>query len=75
MTPPYTRKNLNEVEDAAAMLGFQESQESRFVRGDDLAAEQTGLSVHRFSRGSGRGSRTGTTTSRRFTSSSPAPAG
>lgn len=51
MNASYTRKNLNEVEDAAAKFGYEESQESRFVRGDDLDAEQTGLSFHRFKAG------------------------
>jgi mannose-6-phosphate isomerase-like protein (cupin superfamily) len=55
MTPPYTCKNLNDVEDAAAKFGFEESQESRFVRGDDLDAEQTGLSFHRFKPGKRQG--------------------
>ena len=51
MNASYTRKNLNEVEDAAAKFGYEESQESRFVRGADLDAEQTGLSFHRFKAG------------------------
>lgn len=55
MTTPYTRKNLNDVEDAAAKFGFEESQESRFVRGGDLDAEQTGLSFHRFRPGKRQG--------------------
>lgn len=55
MTAPYTRRNLNDVEDAAAKLGFQDAQESRFVRGDDLSAEQTGLSFHRFKPGKRQG--------------------
>lgn len=55
MTSPYTRKNLDDVEDAAAKFGFQESQESRFVRGGDLEALQTGLSFHRFKPGKRQG--------------------
>jgi mannose-6-phosphate isomerase-like protein (cupin superfamily) len=48
---PYTRKNLGEVEDAAAQFGFGETHESRFPRDDDLGARQTGLSLHRFKPG------------------------
>src|SRR3954468_6257937 len=39
----YTKKNLREVEDLAVKGGFSENQEARFP-GDDLKAEETGLS-------------------------------
>ena len=55
MTTPYTQKNLNDVEDAAAKFGYQERQESRFVRAGDLDAKQTGLSLHRFKPGKRQG--------------------
>jgi mannose-6-phosphate isomerase-like protein (cupin superfamily) len=38
----YSKKNLQEVEDAAAKHGLSEVQEARFARAD-LDAEQTGL--------------------------------
>ena len=50
MAPPYTHRNLLDVEDAAAKFGFGESQESRFAN-DDLATEQVGLSLHRLKPG------------------------
>jgi mannose-6-phosphate isomerase-like protein (cupin superfamily) len=46
MSTPYTSRNLAEIEDSAAKLGFGELQESRFANGD-LETEQTGLSYHR----------------------------
>jgi mannose-6-phosphate isomerase-like protein (cupin superfamily) len=45
MTTPYTLKKLTEVEDSAAKFGMGEIQEARFC-GDDLAAEDTGFSLH-----------------------------
>lgn len=38
----YAKKNLRDVEDAAATRGLSETQEARFARGA-LGAEQTGL--------------------------------
>lgn len=40
----YAKKNLREVEDAAAQRGLSENQEARFAR-SDLGAEQTGLNL------------------------------
>jgi mannose-6-phosphate isomerase-like protein (cupin superfamily) len=45
MTTPYTLKKLTDVEDSAPKFGMGEIQEARFA-GDDLGAEQTGLSLH-----------------------------
>ena len=41
----YTKKNLNDVADAAVGGGFSETQEARFA-GKDLDAEDTGVSYH-----------------------------
>jgi mannose-6-phosphate isomerase-like protein (cupin superfamily) len=46
MTDPYTIKNLEQVEDAAAKYGFGEAGEARFAN-SDLETEQAGLSHHR----------------------------
>jgi mannose-6-phosphate isomerase-like protein (cupin superfamily) len=46
MPAPYTKKNLNEVEDSAQKFGFGHVGEARFAN-DDLETEQTGLSHHR----------------------------
>ena len=45
MTTPYTLKKLTDVEDSALKFGMGDFQEARFA-GDDLDAEQTGLSLH-----------------------------
>jgi len=42
--PPFTKKNLREVEDSAVKGGFSEHQEARFAFGD-LEAEQTGIAL------------------------------
>jgi mannose-6-phosphate isomerase-like protein (cupin superfamily) len=41
----YSKKNLRDVEDAAAKHGYSETQESRFAR-EELGAEATGVSYH-----------------------------
>ena len=41
----YTKKNLTEVQDAAARMGFSEHQESRFA-GKELDAETLGLAYY-----------------------------
>jgi len=46
MTPPYTLKQLTDVEDSAVKFGLGEVQEARFCRGD-LEAEDTGVSLYR----------------------------
>jgi quercetin dioxygenase-like cupin family protein len=46
MPDPWTKKNLNEVEDAALANGFGERWEARVAR-EDLDAERTGLSYFR----------------------------
>ena len=46
MADPYTRANLNEVEDSAAKFGFGHIGEARFAN-SELETEQTGLSFHR----------------------------
>jgi mannose-6-phosphate isomerase-like protein (cupin superfamily) len=43
---PYTKRNLNDVEDSAAKFGFGELAEARFAN-DDLETNQTGVSLHR----------------------------
>jgi len=45
MTPPYTLKQLTDVEDSAVKFGLGEVQEARFCRGD-LEAEDTGVSLY-----------------------------
>ena len=45
MTPPYTLKQLTDVEDSAVKFGMGEVQEARFCRGD-LEAEDTGVSLY-----------------------------
>jgi mannose-6-phosphate isomerase-like protein (cupin superfamily) len=54
MASPYTRKRLTEVEDSAPQLGVGELQESRFAN-EDLQAEHTGVTHHRFRPGSRQG--------------------
>jgi mannose-6-phosphate isomerase-like protein (cupin superfamily) len=54
MATPYTHKKLTEVEDSAPGLGISEFQESRFAN-DDLEAEQTGFTHHRFRPGKRQG--------------------
>jgi mannose-6-phosphate isomerase-like protein (cupin superfamily) len=51
---PYTLKNLAEVEDSAPRFGLSEVQEARFAN-DDLAVEQTGLSLLRVQPGKRQG--------------------
>ncbi len=51
---PYTVKRLTDVEDSAAKFGYGELQEARFAKGD-LAAEQTGVSLHRIRPGKRQG--------------------
>lgn len=50
MSDPYTIKRLTEVEDVAAKFGHGDAQEVRFANAD-LAAEATGLSLHRIKPG------------------------
>jgi mannose-6-phosphate isomerase-like protein (cupin superfamily) len=45
MTPPYTLKQLTDVEDSAVKFGLGEIQEARFCNGD-LEAEDTGVSLY-----------------------------
>ena len=45
MATPYTLMKLTDVEDSALKFGMSDIQEARFA-GDDLGAEQTGLSLH-----------------------------
>jgi mannose-6-phosphate isomerase-like protein (cupin superfamily) len=45
MTPPYTLKQLTDVEDSAVKFGMGEVQEARFANGD-LEAEDTGVSLY-----------------------------
>jgi len=45
MTPPYTLKQLTDVEDSAVKFGLGEVQEARFCRGDP-EAEDTGVSLY-----------------------------
>jgi mannose-6-phosphate isomerase-like protein (cupin superfamily) len=54
MTTPYTHKKLADVEDSAAKMGFGETQEARFAK-NDLEAEDTGVSYHRFKAGKRQG--------------------
>jgi mannose-6-phosphate isomerase-like protein (cupin superfamily) len=44
MTPPYTLKQLSEVEDSGEKFGMGDIQEARFCNGD-LEAEDTGVSL------------------------------
>jgi mannose-6-phosphate isomerase-like protein (cupin superfamily) len=44
MTPPYTLKQLSDVEDSGEKFGMGEIQEARFCNGD-LEAEDTGVSL------------------------------
>jgi mannose-6-phosphate isomerase-like protein (cupin superfamily) len=44
MTPPYTLKQLSEVEDSGEKFGMGDIQEARFCIGD-LEAEDTGVSL------------------------------
>ena len=50
MTAAYTLKRLTDVTDSAPGLGVGAYQESRFAT-DDLDAEQTGVTHHRFRAG------------------------
>jgi mannose-6-phosphate isomerase-like protein (cupin superfamily) len=45
MTPPYTLKQLTDVEDSAVKFGMGDIQEARFCNGD-LDAQDTGVSLH-----------------------------
>jgi mannose-6-phosphate isomerase-like protein (cupin superfamily) len=45
MTPPYTLKQLTDVEDSAVKFGMGDVQEARFANGD-LEAEDTGVSLY-----------------------------
>ena len=45
MTPPYTLKQLTDVEDSAVKFGLGDIQEARFCHGD-LEAEDTGISLY-----------------------------
>lgn len=54
MAPAYTLKRLTDVADSAPRLGFGANQESRFAN-DDLAAERTGVTYHRFKAGRRQG--------------------
>jgi mannose-6-phosphate isomerase-like protein (cupin superfamily) len=44
MTPPYTLKQLSDVEDSGEKFGMGDIQEARFCNGD-LEAEDTGVSL------------------------------
>ena len=44
MTPPYTLKQLTDVEDSGEKFGMGDIQEARFCNGD-LEAEDTGVSL------------------------------
>jgi quercetin dioxygenase-like cupin family protein len=46
----YTRKNLDDVTDAAPTLGVSETQEVRFAR-EELGAAQVGFTLHRVAPG------------------------
>jgi hypothetical protein len=74
VAPPYTHRNIGDVEDSAKKYGFDETQETRFPR-EDLDAEQTGSPAITSSRASARASGTGITMPRRCTSSSRAQVG
>ncbi len=50
MTAPYTHRNITETEDSAGKFGMGEIQEARFPQ-QDLDAERTGFSHHRFKPG------------------------
>jgi mannose-6-phosphate isomerase-like protein (cupin superfamily) len=50
MTPHYTRKKLTEVEDMAPKFGLGDQQQARFAN-EDLATEDTGVSLHRLEAG------------------------
>jgi mannose-6-phosphate isomerase-like protein (cupin superfamily) len=54
MTARYTHKNITDIADSASKFGFGDLQESRFPR-DDLDAEETGFSHHRFKPGKRQG--------------------
>ena len=54
MAPPYTHRNISDVEDSATKFGFEELHETRFPR-KDLDAEQTGFAHHRFKPGKRQG--------------------
>lgn len=54
MAAAYTLKRLTDVADSAPGLGFGANQESRFAN-DDLGAEQTGVTYHRFKAGRRQG--------------------
>jgi mannose-6-phosphate isomerase-like protein (cupin superfamily) len=50
LAPPYTHRNIGDVEDSAKKYGFDETQETRFPR-EDLDAEQIGFAHHHFKPG------------------------
>ena len=54
MTAAFTLKRLTDVADSAPRLGVGADQESRFAN-DDLDAEQTGVTHHRFKAGRRQG--------------------
>jgi mannose-6-phosphate isomerase-like protein (cupin superfamily) len=54
MAAAYTLKRLTDVADSAPGLGVGPYQESRFAN-DDLGAEQTGVTYHRFKAGMRQG--------------------
>ena len=54
MARSYTYKRITDVADAAPRFGIGETQESRFAT-NDLDAEQTGFSHHRFKPGRRQG--------------------